>query len=130
MTTVAGVIVFKAKPGLGEEVARRVAAALPAVETERGTLLWLVLRSNADADRIFLVDLFDGEQSLTNHMNGDAASLIFATVPGLLAEDPEMHPSTVVAAKSTADRPQTSRKNSNQALPPSRSRRTSLQTRQ
>jgi quinol monooxygenase YgiN len=99
MKTVAGVVVFQAKPGLGDEVARRVSAALPTVETESGTLLWLVLRSHADEDRIFLVDLFDGDQSLAAHMNGDAASLIFATVPELLIQDVELHPSAVVAAK-------------------------------
>lgn len=64
MTRIAGVVVFKAKPGLGEEVANRIAAALPAVEAETGTTLWLVLRSNTDADTIFLVDLFDSEASL------------------------------------------------------------------
>lgn len=44
-------------------------------------MLWRVLRSHADEDRIFLVDLFDGGQSLAAHINGDAAGLIFAPSP-------------------------------------------------
>lgn len=99
MTRIAGVVVFKAKPGLGEEAAKRIAAALPEVEAETGTMLWLVLQSNADADKIFLVDLFDSEASLNIHMSGSAASQIFATVPELLAAEPELHPSAVVASK-------------------------------
>ncbi|MGO4285843.1 putative quinol monooxygenase [Bosea sp. TAB14] len=93
---------FKAKPGMGEEATKRIAAALPAVEAETGTTLWLVLRSNADADRIFLVDLFDSEASLNAHMSGSAAAQIFATVPELLAADPELHPSAVIASKPAA----------------------------
>ena len=99
MTRTAGVIIFKAKPGLGEEAAGRIAAALPEVEAETGTTLWLVLRSKAEADTIFLVDLFDSEASLNAHMTGSAASLIFATVPELLAAEPELHPSEVTASK-------------------------------
>ncbi|WP_293977111.1 antibiotic biosynthesis monooxygenase [Sphingomonas sp.] len=99
MTRVAGVVVFQAKPGFGEEAAGRIAAALPAVETEAGTTLWLVLRSQTDADKIFLVDLFDSEDSLNAHMSGSAASQIFATVPELLVREPELHPSAVIASK-------------------------------
>jgi quinol monooxygenase YgiN len=102
MTRVAGVVVFKAKPGLGGEAAKRIAAALPAVEAEAGTTLWLVLHSNTDADKIFLVDLFDSEGSLNAHMSGNAASQIFATVPELLAAEPELHPSAVIASKPAA----------------------------
>ncbi len=90
---------FKAKPGLGNEVANRIAAALPMVEGEKGTTLWLVLRSGTDADAVFLVDLFNGEESRTAHLTGEAAKLIFATVPDLLATEPELHPSSVIAAK-------------------------------
>lgn len=93
---------FKAKPGLGEEAAKRIAAALPAVEAEAGTTLWLVLRSNASADTIFLVDLFDSAGSLNAHMSGRAASQIFATVPELLAAEPKLHPSAVIASKPAA----------------------------
>ncbi|MFG1345491.1 antibiotic biosynthesis monooxygenase [Xanthobacter autotrophicus DSM 431] len=93
---------FKAKPGLGEEAARRIAAVLPAVEAEAGTTLWLVLRSSADAEKIFLVDLFDSQGSLNAHMSGNAARQIFATVPELLAAEPELHPSAVIASKPAA----------------------------
>lgn len=99
MTTVASVVIFHARSGLGEEVARRIAAVQPAVEAEAGTTLWLALRSHADPDRIFLVDLFDSEGSLNAHMSGSAAGQIFATVPELLASEPELHPSAVIAAK-------------------------------
>ncbi len=102
MTRVAGVVVFKARPGLGDEAAKRIAAVLPAVEAEAGTTLWLVLRSDTDTDKIFLVDLFDSQASLGAHMSGRAAGQIFATVPKLLAAEPELHPSAVIASKPAA----------------------------
>ncbi|MBA2125192.1 antibiotic biosynthesis monooxygenase [Hyphomicrobium methylovorum] len=99
METVAGVIPFKAKVGQGETVARLIAAALPHVENEPGTPLWLVLRSNTDPDMIFLVDLFSGTAGRDAHMTGEAAKLIFATVPPYLEAAPEIHPADVIASK-------------------------------
>lgn len=99
MTTVAGVIPFKAKSGQGAEVARRIAAALPHVEREDDTPLWLVLRSNAEPDTVFLVDLFSDAAGRDAHMAGDAAELIFATVLPLLADEPVIHPADLIAAK-------------------------------
>ncbi|MDM9627796.1 putative quinol monooxygenase [Rhizobium sp. S152] len=99
MSKVGGVIPFKAKPGQGGEVARLISSALPHVEREPGTLTWLVLRSDADPDLVFLVDLFADDESRTVHMHGEAAKQIFATVPPLLAEPPSVHPATVAAAK-------------------------------
>lgn len=99
MHTVAGVIVFKAREGLGGQAARQIEAALPHVQAEDGTPLWLLLRSNVDADTLFLVDLFKGTQGRDAHMQGQAAKLIFETLPALLAGAPEIHPSDVVAVK-------------------------------
>ncbi|HEX9463355.1 MAG TPA: antibiotic biosynthesis monooxygenase [Alphaproteobacteria bacterium] len=99
MSTVAGVIPFKAKSGQGAEVARLISAALPRVENEAGTPLWLVLRSNADPDTVFLVDLFVDPAAREAHLKGEAAKLIFATVPPLLELPPVIHPADVVAHK-------------------------------
>lgn len=99
MSTVAGVIVFKARKGLGHEAAKHIEAALPAVQAESGTPLWLLLRSNTEPDTLFLVDLFSGVAGRDAHMQGQAAKLIFETVPPLLAASPEIHPSDVVVAK-------------------------------
>lgn len=106
MTTPAGVITFKAKTGQGEEVARLISAALPHVEREAGTLTWLVLRSNADPDEVFLVDLFADAASREAHMNGEAAKLIFSTVPELLAARPAIHPADLLARKDAPSGPQ------------------------
>jgi quinol monooxygenase YgiN len=99
MSPVAGVIPFKAKPGQGEEVARLIAAALPHVEREQGTPLWLVLRSNVEPDTVFLVDLFSDVAGRDAHMSGEAARQIFATVPPLLAASPVVHPAELIAQK-------------------------------
>ncbi len=99
MTTVAGLISFKAKAGQGAEVARLISAALPHVKQEAGTQTWLVLRSNAAPDSVFLVDLFSDAASREAHMNGEAAKLIFATVPALLDAPPMLHPANLVAHK-------------------------------
>lgn len=99
MNTAAGLIVFKALPGAGAEVAHQIAAALPAVQAEDGTPLWLLLQSGADADTLFLVDLFKGVEGREAHMQGSAAKWIFEKVPGLLASAPEIHPAELLAAK-------------------------------
>lgn len=99
MKAVAGIIPFKAKAGQGAEVARLISAALPHVEREAGTVTWLVLRSNADPDTVFLVDVFADEAGREAHMSGEAAKLIFATVPPLLEADPVIHPADLVAQK-------------------------------
>lgn len=104
MNELAAVIPFRAKAGSGEEVARLIASALPHVEDEVGTTTWLVLRSEADPDLIFLVDLFANPESRNAHMSGQAAKLILASVPPLLAESPSIHPATIVARKPASGR--------------------------
>ncbi len=99
MNELAAVIPFRARTGSGEDVARLIAGALPHVESEAGTTTWLVLRSEADPDLIFLIDLFTDHESRNAHMSGEAAKLIFASVPPLLAEPPSIHPATIVARK-------------------------------
>lgn len=96
MTKVAAVVAFKAKPGYGGEVARLIAAALPSVQAEAATEIWLVLRSDADEDTVFLVDIFSDAAGRDEHMAGEAAKLIFATVPPHLAGDPAIHPCEVI----------------------------------
>jgi quinol monooxygenase YgiN len=61
--------------------------------------VWLVLRSNTDPDAVFLVDLFSDTGGRDAHRRGKAATLIFATVPALLAGDPAIHPADLVARK-------------------------------
>ena len=102
MSIVAGVVSFKAKPGKGTELAHAIAAALPHVEKEQGTPLWLVLHSNAEPEVVFLVDLFNSPEDRNTHMSGDAARQIFAAIPELLAEQPALHPSDLVAHKGFA----------------------------
>ncbi|MFD0986285.1 putative quinol monooxygenase [Methyloligella solikamskensis] len=99
MSKIAGVIPFKAKPGQGADVAQALADALPHVEKETGTPLWMVLHSEVDPDCVFLVDLFTDEAAREAHMKGDAAAQIFATVPDLLAEEPVIHPAKTIAHK-------------------------------
>lgn len=100
MTAVAALVAFKAKAGFGEEVAGLIAKALPFAMAEDGTLTWAVLRSNAEPDTVFLVDIFADADGRDAHMAGEAARLIFATVPAHLAEEPDVHPCDLVASKS------------------------------
>jgi quinol monooxygenase YgiN len=59
----------------------------------------LVLRSNADPDAVFLVDIFRDASGRDIHMAGEAAKQIFATVPQLLADRPEIHPADLIVHK-------------------------------
>ena len=48
---------------------------------------------------VFLVDLFTDADGRAAHMKGEAAKLIFATVPPLLAAEPVIHPADLIALK-------------------------------
>jgi len=48
---------------------------------------------------VFLVDLFVGAGGRDAHMKGEAAKLIFATVPRLLEGPPVVHPADLIASK-------------------------------
>jgi quinol monooxygenase YgiN len=99
MSTPAVVVSLKAKQGEGSEVVRLITAVLPHIEREEGTSLWLVLRSNADPDTVFLVDIFRDMASRDFHMSGEAAKQVLATVPPLLAEEPRIHPADLIVQK-------------------------------
>jgi quinol monooxygenase YgiN len=99
MSTPAVVVSLKAKQGEGSEVVRLITAVLPHIEREEGTPLWLVLRSSADPDTVFLVDIFRDVASRDLHMSGEAAKQVLATVPPLLAEEPRIHPADLIVQK-------------------------------
>jgi hypothetical protein len=48
---------------------------------------------------VFLVDLFAGAHGRDAHTKGEAAKLIFATVPLLLEGPPVVHPADLIASK-------------------------------
>ena len=58
-----------------------------------------MLHSQHRSRKVLLADLFGGIESRSEHMQSDDAGQIFATVPPLLAADPELHPSGVIAHK-------------------------------
>jgi len=99
MSRVAAMVKFLAKPGLGDEVARLVAAAAPKTSVETGMPIWLVLRSSKNPDLVYIVDVFDTPKDRDDHLSHPTAAQILATVPPHLAEPIDIDPCELHAIK-------------------------------
>ncbi len=76
--------------------------ALPLIEAEAGTTVWLAGRSATEPSTFFLVDVFASPEEQKTHMAGAAAALIVGEGSDLLAQPPVVSPLSVVAVKNGA----------------------------
>ncbi len=97
MVSVALVVRLVAKPDRAEDVAQFLASALPMAEQEEQTIAWFALRT--DETTFWVVDAFPGDEGRQAHLDGDIAAALMANAEELLAEDPQIMPADVLAAK-------------------------------
>ncbi len=101
MTTAAvttGLIVrLEAKPGREDELAAFLASALPLVEAEPETIVWLAVRAGSSSFAI--VDAFPGDSGRQAHLDGPVAAALLAKADELLAVPPAIEHVDVLAAK-------------------------------
>lgn len=97
MVSVALVARLVAKPDRAEDVAEFLASALPMAEQEEQTIAWFALRT--DETTFWIVDAFPGDEGRQAHLDGDIAAALMANAEELLAEDPQIMPADVLAAK-------------------------------
>ena len=88
---------LKAKPGKEEEVAEFLRSALPLVQAEPGTLNWYAIEEGPGQFAIF--DTFDSEQDRQAHLDGKVAAALMEKASELLAESPQIHKISILAAK-------------------------------
>ncbi|WP_329565925.1 putative quinol monooxygenase [Kitasatospora sp. NBC_01266] len=88
---------LEAKPEHVDELHDFLAGALPLAEAETGTTTWFALRLGPTTFGIF--DAFGSDEDRQAHIQGKIAEALFAAAPRLLAEQPEIVPVEVLAAK-------------------------------
>ena len=93
-----GLIVrLEAAAGKEEELASFLIDALPLVEAEPQTVAWFALRTGASSFAI--VDAFPDEAGRQAHLAGAVAAALIERGDELLAEQPQIEPVDVLAAK-------------------------------
>lgn len=97
MLTHSLIVKIIAKEDRAEEVAEFLAGALPLVEKEFFTPVWLAMR--ADETTFYVVDAFANEKDRQKHLDGDIAAALMANTEALLAEAPSISSVDILAAK-------------------------------
>ncbi|HEX3588841.1 MAG TPA: antibiotic biosynthesis monooxygenase [Pseudonocardiaceae bacterium] len=86
-----------AKPGKEADLGALLESARALALAEEGTVTWYAFQVDAATFGIF--DTFDTEDARQAHINGEIAKALMQAAPDLLAEDPDIRPVDVLAAK-------------------------------
>jgi quinol monooxygenase YgiN len=90
-------VILEAKPDKAGELAAFLAKAQPLAVAEPGTVTWYAFKLSDTTYGIF--DTFDGEDGRQAHLNGPIAAALGQAAPGLLAKDPDIQTTDILAAK-------------------------------
>ncbi len=80
-----------AQEGRRAELAAALQPMLDHVETEPGTLVYVLLEDAQQADALWFYELYTDEAALGAHATSDAMKAMGATLGGLLGAAPELH---------------------------------------
>jgi quinol monooxygenase YgiN len=97
MVTTSLIVRLEAKAGKEAELAEFLQQALPLVQAEPQTVIWLALRTGPTSFAI--VDAFPDDAGRQAHLNGAVAEALLARADELLAIAPEIQQVDVLAAK-------------------------------
>src|SRR5260370_15621651 len=95
-------VILEARPGKEDELAAFLTQAQPLAATEPGTVTWYAFKLSDTTYGIF--DTFAGEDGRQAHLNGPIAPALGQARPGLLAQDPHIQ-QTHILAPNRATRP-------------------------
>ncbi|MFE7802713.1 putative quinol monooxygenase [Nocardia sp. NPDC057440] len=101
-TNTAILVTFTTAEGKADAFAGILERALPHIQAEEGTTVWLAGRSATEPSTFYLVDVFASTEAQQAHMVGQAAKLILSESSGLLAEPPVVSALSVIAVKNEA----------------------------
>jgi quinol monooxygenase YgiN len=103
MVKVGLIVRLEARAGKEDELSAFLRGALPLVEEEPQTVVWLGVQSGPSSFAI--VDAFPDEEGRQAHLAGAVAAALMEKAGELLAGPPEVEPVDVLAAKfGTGDR--------------------------
>lgn len=86
-----------AKPGREDELAEFLQSAQPIVADEGGTIDWYAIRLGDSHFAIF--DTFKDEDGREAHLAGKVAQALMERAPDLLANQPVIHKTEILASK-------------------------------
>ena len=97
MSKVAVVVKLAAAAGKGAQLVEAFSSLYQgALDAESGTLLHIVHQGKDDPDNVYFYELYESQEALAAHNNGDALKSVFPKLAGLVAGRPEV--TTVVPA--------------------------------
>ena len=88
---------LEAKPGKGEELAAFLEQGRALAAEETGTVTWYAFRISETTYGIF--DTFENEEARQAHLNGKIPAALAQIGPDLLAADPDIRQTDVIAVK-------------------------------
>lgn len=98
MTVDRGIVAFlEAKQGKGEELGAFLKAGRDLAAAERGTVTWYAFKVSDTTYGVF--DTFADEQGRQAHLNGEIPAALGAIAADLLAGDPDIRMTEIIAVK-------------------------------
>ena len=88
---------LEAKPGKGEELAAFLEQGRALAAEETGTVTWYAFRISETTYGIF--DTFENEEARQAHLNGKIPAALAQVGPDLLAADPDIRQTDIIAVK-------------------------------
>lgn len=88
---------LEAKPGKGEELAAFLEQGRALAAEETGTVTWYAFRLSDTTYGIF--DTFEDEEARQAHLNGRIPAALGQVGPDLLAADPDIRQTDIIAVK-------------------------------
>ena len=88
---------LEAKPGKGEELAAFLEQGRALAAEETGTVTWYAFRISETTYGIF--DTFENEEGRQAHLTGKIPAALAQVGPDLLAADPDIRQTDIVAVK-------------------------------
>ena len=93
-----GLLAFlEAKPGKGDELAAYLEQGRALAAEEDGTVTWYAFRLSDTTYGIF--DTFEGEEGREAHLNGRIPAALGQVAADLLASDPDIRTTDIIAVK-------------------------------
>ena len=88
---------LEAKPGKGDELAAFLEQGRALAAEEEGTVTWYAFRLSDTTYGIF--DTFEDEEARQAHLNGRIPAALGQVGPDLLAADPDIRQTDIIAVK-------------------------------
>ena len=89
--------ILEAKPGKGDELASFLRQGQALAAQEDGTITWYAFRLSDTTYGIF--DTFANEEGRQAHLDGQIPAALVAVGPDLLASDPDIRTTDIIAVK-------------------------------